>query len=895
MPRSYRFITLARVLTCCLALALAWPAFASADTARFEIKAEPLSDALKVFAQQAHMQLLYEYTIVRNVRCNAVLGVIEKHEALEDLLRNTGLEAVYTSSSAATIRPISAHALGDAPKPTSTGAVGKGNQRQKDSPYAARLTQPDPGEPVGPSSSKKNSAPSHKVAELQEVIVTGTHIRGAPVSSPVTRITRQEIDRSGYTTVGAVIQSLPDNFANSGPQTAIGAAPTNGTQSLSGAPAPNLYGLGAASTLTLVDGQRLAVDSVTGSVDISLIPLPVIDHIDVLSGGASAIYGSDAVAGVVNIVLYKDFDGSKTSLLGGGTADGGGTERDVNEMLGKTWAGGGAIADYESYIQDPILASQRDYTNTAGTPTTTLPGTSRSSFFVSAHQNLGGAVSIFGTGLYTNRSTRYALSDGPQYPSITYDADVHEFAADGGLNASLASEWSLSVVGDYSEDRTDTTEAMLTTPPYYEPALLNEGQTKSMEATATGPVLAIWSGKVRGAAGLGYRRETYDFSDGSAFAAVGAHRTVKYAYGEIDAPLLTPSNTTWRRELTLDLSGRFEQYSVFGDESVPKIGLVYAPFSTINVRGTWGKAFRAPALYQMYEPTILFYLPEPDPLSATGVSDVLERLGGNPELKPETARTWTIGIDYASKAVEGLRASVTYFDIAYGDRIGQIGDSYDALIDPLDVPFVTRDPPEGVVQSLLNSAAYVASIAGPINPASVPAIIDATDINVASEDVSGGDLDVRYRRALGLGEIEPFINVALIDLRQKLVPGAPESEISGLVFQPPKVRARTGVSWLIQRWTITGIVNYSGSEVNTYQPLYPHVASWTTVDFNLAWQPEKAGVLSGLKLNLAVENAFNRDPSFVQFDEIIPGIHYDSLNANPLGRVIRVGASWLFQ
>jgi outer membrane receptor protein involved in Fe transport len=646
----------------------------------------------------------------------------------------------------------------------------------------------------------------------------------------------------------------------------------------------------------LVDGQRLAEDAYTGAVDISLIPLPVIDHIDVLSGGASAIYGSDAVAGVVNIVLIKDFEGSKTTLLGGGTADGGGTERDVNEMLGRTWEGGGAIVDYESDVQDPILASQRDYTESAGSPTTTLPGTSRSSFFASAHQNLGGAVSVFGTGLYTNRSTHYSFSNGPQYPTEADDADVHEFAADGGLNASVSSDWSLSVVGDYSEDRTDLMTTALTTPPENSGVLLNEGLTKSMEATATGPILTIWSGKVRGAAGLGYRRETYNYAQFGESDDPGAHRTVRYAYGEMEAPLLTPSNITWRRELTLDLSGRFERYSDFGDESVPKLGLVYAPFSTIHVRGTWGKAFRAPSLDEMDGAQSLLYRPLPDLLSPTGVSDVLTRYGGNPGLMPEKARTWTIGIDYDSEVVKGLRASVTYFDVAYRDRIGTIPDAFEALIDPLDAPFVTRNPSEGLVQSLLNSATTIANIVGtPINPASVPAIVSAESINVASQDIVGGDVDVRYHRAMTFGELEPFITAALLDLRQKLVPGAPEVEISGLVFQPPKLRAQTGVSWLIQRWTITGIVNYSGSEVNTYQPSYPLVASWTTVNFALAWQPESAGVLSGLKLNLAVENAFNRDPPFVQFDDFVPGIHYDALNANALGRVIRVGASWLFE
>jgi outer membrane receptor protein involved in Fe transport len=858
----------------------------------FNIEAQTLDKALLDFGNQAHVQIMFaSKASMGQVRTAALMGRFTVRQALEDLLRGSNYRFVEQGNTAEIV-----------PRDWTPSGVRRGNAERADSVEkkvapVQRHTEPE----TTPDPPKKQYPTSQNAATLQEVIVTGTHIRGAPVSSPVTRITRQEIDRSGYTTIGAVIQSLPDDFGNSGPQTIIGGAP-NGSSSYSGAPAPNLYGLGEASTLTLVDGQRLAVDSIDGAADISLVPLPVIDHIDVLSGGASAIYGADAVAGVVNIVLLKDFEGSRTALLGGGTADGGGSERDINEMLGKVWSGGGAMVDYESDAQDPILASKRNYTSAAEPLTTTLAGTSRNSFFASGHQNLGKAVSAFATALYTHRSTSatWAAGGSPQQPApYTADStDTHHYAADGGLNVILPSDWSLSIVGDYSEERTDVAKAVSSSPPQ-NISILVEGLTKSLEASANGPILRTWSGVMRGAAGLGYRRETYNFVN--AFSpqpqqTPGAHRTVGYAYGELNAPLITPSNINWRRELALDLSGRFERYSDFGNESVPKIGLVYVPFSTIHVRGTWGKAFRAPSLYQMYGIQNLYYLPVRDPLSATGVSNALWHLGGNPRLKPETARTWTIGIDYASKAVEGLRGSVTYFDIAYRDRIGSIQDISNALINPLDAPYVTRNPSEGLVQSLINSAASFLNITGKtFNPASVSALVNDASINVASEDVIGGNVDVRYSRALGSGEIEPFINVSLLDLSQKLVPGAPEMEISGLVFQPPRVRARMGASWLIQRWRMTGIVNYSGSEANTYLPSSPHVASWTTLDLDLAWQPAEAGVFSGLELNMAVQNVFNRDPPFVQFDQRLPGIHYDSLNANPLGRVIRVGASWLFK
>src|SRR6202158_6453350 len=92
-------------LACAL---LATPGKASADPARFDIAAQPLPNALKNFAAQAKMQLLYRSDIVSHATASPVTGQLEKHAALEQLLRGTGLEAVYSNDNTATIRPISA-------------------------------------------------------------------------------------------------------------------------------------------------------------------------------------------------------------------------------------------------------------------------------------------------------------------------------------------------------------------------------------------------------------------------------------------------------------------------------------------------------------------------------------------------------------------------------------------------------------------------------------------------------------------------------------------------------------------------------------------------------------------------------------------------------------------
>src|SRR6266404_1248435 len=118
-----------QALACASGLLLATPGSASADPARFDIAAQPLPNALKSFAAQAKMQLLYRFDIVNHATANPVTGQLEKHAALEQLLRGTGLEAVYSNENTATIRLISAAekaapssktAIGDKPSPANS-------------------------------------------------------------------------------------------------------------------------------------------------------------------------------------------------------------------------------------------------------------------------------------------------------------------------------------------------------------------------------------------------------------------------------------------------------------------------------------------------------------------------------------------------------------------------------------------------------------------------------------------------------------------------------------------------------------------------------------------------------------------------------------------------------
>src|SRR6202790_5644822 len=123
MKSNNRLVRLAvlQALTCASGLMLAAPGSASADPARFDITAEPLPNALKHFAAQAKMQLLYRYDVVSHATATPVTGQLEKHAALEQLLQGTGLVAVYSDKNTATIRLISAGEKAPASTKTATG------------------------------------------------------------------------------------------------------------------------------------------------------------------------------------------------------------------------------------------------------------------------------------------------------------------------------------------------------------------------------------------------------------------------------------------------------------------------------------------------------------------------------------------------------------------------------------------------------------------------------------------------------------------------------------------------------------------------------------------------------------------------------------------------------
>ncbi len=163
-------------------------------------------------------------------------------------------------------------------------------------------------------SAEKKRDSAEEVAE--EIVVTGSRIKRADnISSPTPMVTlgEDQIENTGSVNVYDILNELPQAGD------ALSRGNTNFTVGSSGVQTVNLRGLGSGRTLTLVNGRRwVGGQPGEGYVDLNSIPTDLIERLEVITGGASSVYGSDAVAGVVNIILKDDFEGMSIEVMEGG-------------------------------------------------------------------------------------------------------------------------------------------------------------------------------------------------------------------------------------------------------------------------------------------------------------------------------------------------------------------------------------------------------------------------------------------------------------------------------------------------------------------------------------------------------------------------------------------------
>ena len=195
---------------------------------------------------------------------------------------------------------------------------------------------------------------------VEEVVVTGTSIRGiASAGSPSISMNHEAFAESGVATSSELARALPQVINLGADESRLGGA-QDGAANTTRVSGINLRGVGNEATLLLINGRRLAPAGVIKSLyDPNVIPAAAVERMEVVVDGASAIYGSDAVAGVVNIITRKNFSGAETFVRYG---SGDGVDQIVaSQNFGLTWDGGSLFAAFEHYERDRLKASDRDF------------------------------------------------------------------------------------------------------------------------------------------------------------------------------------------------------------------------------------------------------------------------------------------------------------------------------------------------------------------------------------------------------------------------------------------------------------------------------------------------------------------------------------------------------
>jgi iron complex outermembrane recepter protein len=206
------------------------------------------------------------------------------------------------------------------------------------------------------SATALTSVAAFSAEEVEEVVVTGTLIRGiAPVGSPSATLDNATIVASGTTNTADLLATQPSlNSFNT--------LPIGGNQAFrsTGSTVPGMRGLPGTAVLVMLDGHRLVGDSPLLSVaDPSSIPAAAIERVEIIQDGGSATYGSDAVAGVINIILKKNYSGMETSTSF--TAANSYTAGNVSHLMGKTWDGGSALLALSYEKNSDLKNTDRSY------------------------------------------------------------------------------------------------------------------------------------------------------------------------------------------------------------------------------------------------------------------------------------------------------------------------------------------------------------------------------------------------------------------------------------------------------------------------------------------------------------------------------------------------------
>ena len=252
--------------------------------------------------------------------------------------------------------------------------------------------------------------------------------------------------------------------------------------------------------------------------------------------------------------------------------------------------------------------------------------------------------------------------------------------------------------------------------------------------------------------------------------------------------------------LELNLAGRYDNYSDFGHTFNPEFRLRWIPVEWLKGRASWGRSYRAPKLTDLYDASsnVSAEILLRDPKSPTGTSRVLVVQGDNPNLKQETATTWTAGLDIVPTADPGLKLSLTYFAIDYEGQVAfpAVSDPFNILVNESEwSAFIKRNPTQAQIAAICDRPDFLGSRSQCL-ASSPAATIDSRLANLASTKVTGLDVDLRQMLDTGIGRFNFGLNGSyLFHFDQAATAAAQSVDILNTMYDPLKLRFRATAGW----------------------------------------------------------------------------------------------------
>jgi iron complex outermembrane receptor protein len=792
------------------------------------------------------------------------------------------------------------------------------------------------------------------VEEQGKITVTGSRIKRSDVEGalPITVITREQIELSGESNAADFIRSLTFNSSGS-------FRPQSGS-SAQGEATVSLRGLGSSRTLVLIDNRRLPKSPATGSSqNLSTLPMGAIERIEVLSDGASAVYGSDAIGGVINIITRDDYQGAEIMLgaaevsipSNGGEREEGsvvfGASSDRSSLLaGVSWndreivfardfpwtTPGGSVFgnsfttitggidnnNWASYIGGCDFPGTGFYTvANSSSPNGTRcaydftlvsadeASTENKSFYAKATHEINDNwelwanttfsqaesfgryapvpdSSFYSTPLTANSPNNPTNPNSPLYdPSLGLDPQAvnwwHRFDALGNRDGTVTTQQldfligTTGIVGNaevefglrHTDNRTSdvgrnyllrsAASALIESgaynllDPYSAPQnILNQMRitifrdSKYDQDELFGSVafdlFDLDGGPASMYVGAEYRQEKYaDQYDpqseanqvgGSAGNSAAGDRDVTSLFFEALFPVLD--------NLEVNLAGRYDDYSDFGDNFSPKLSLRWQPLDNLTVRGSYGQGFRAPTLDILTQKPSFSATSVRDPQSCLNQGQVStcslqinDTIQANANLQPEDSDQYSLGLAY--EPVDWFNFTLDYWNIEITNRIRQ----FDAQF-LIDAQNNGNTVPPGLGCLRAPNGSIIACLSGFGNQGLV--------------ETSGLDLNARFTYELFGGNMTS--NLQLSHLLDQSVDGGRELAGSPGV---PENRAVLSNVYSYGDWSFAYNINYIGNQ--DADPNYSSAPSWTTHDIQANYHAPWDG-----RFTVGVRNAGEKFP-----------------------------------